>query len=102
MHWADGGESAMENLVPLCRHHHRLVHEGGFSLGKSTHGIIEFSNPKGEVIVNGPARNSRGNAWSLFEQHSEAGIHITPQTVQSQWLGEKMDDDLAVPGMLQL
>jgi hypothetical protein len=43
-----------------------------------------------------------GNAWSLFEQHSESGIHITPKTAQSLWLGEKMDDDLAVLGMLQL
>jgi predicted metalloprotease with PDZ domain len=36
------------------------------------------------------------------EQHSESGIHVTPKTAQSQWLGEKMDDDLAVLGMLQL
>ena len=92
----------MENLVLLCRHHHRLVHEGGFGICKPTDGIIEFSNPAGEIILTGPARNSRGNAWSLFEQHSESGIYITPQTAQSQWLGEKMDDDLAVLGMLQL
>jgi hypothetical protein len=101
-HWADGGVTAMENLVLLCRHHHRLVHESGFGIGKSTLGVIEFCNPAGEVILTGPGRNSRGNAWSLFEQHSESAIHITPKTAQSLWLGEKMDDDLAVLGLVQL
>ena len=65
-------------------------------------GVIEFSNQAGEIIPTGPAMSSRGNAWSFFEQHSECGIHITPKTAQSLWLGEKMDDDLAVLGMLQL
>lgn len=26
-HWADGGSTALENLVLLCRPHHRAVHE---------------------------------------------------------------------------
>jgi hypothetical protein len=29
VHWADGGPTALDNLVLLCRRHHRAVHEGG-------------------------------------------------------------------------
>ena len=27
-HWAEGGSTSLDNLVLLCRHHHRAVHEG--------------------------------------------------------------------------
>ena len=28
VHWADGGSTDLDNLVLLCRRHHRMVHEG--------------------------------------------------------------------------
>ena len=31
-HWADGGPSTLDNLILLCRRHHRLVHEEGWTL----------------------------------------------------------------------
>jgi hypothetical protein len=31
-HWADGGPRTLDNLVLLCRRHHRLVHEEGWTL----------------------------------------------------------------------
>src|SRR5713226_2308660 len=31
-HWADGGATTLGNLILLCRRHHRLVHEEGWTL----------------------------------------------------------------------
>lgn len=45
-HWADGGETSLDNLVMLCRHHHHLVHEGGFACEKSVEGA-----PQGHVKI---------------------------------------------------
>lgn len=102
VHWADGGETSMDNLVLLCRRHHRLVHEGGFEVHRSAGGAFEFSNPVGEIVPTGPDRRSRGNVFALFARHAESGIHITPATARCRWTGEIMDDDLAVLGMQQL
>ncbi len=32
VHWADGGETSLENLALLCTHHHKLLHEGKFQI----------------------------------------------------------------------
>jgi 5-methylcytosine-specific restriction endonuclease McrA len=32
-HWTNGGPTQLDNLVLLCRHHHRAVHERGWSIG---------------------------------------------------------------------
>jgi hypothetical protein len=48
-HWADGGSTALANLVLLCRRHHRLVHEGGFGLEMGARGPV-FRRPNGTVL----------------------------------------------------
>ncbi|MCZ6642259.1 MAG: HNH endonuclease signature motif containing protein, partial [Gammaproteobacteria bacterium] len=45
-HWADGGETKLDNLILICRHHHRLVHEFGYRILKTDTGF-EFVKPEG-------------------------------------------------------
>lgn len=54
IHWADGGKTALSNLVLLCRPHHTRVHEGGFGLEIVAKGPV-FRRPDGTVIEEGRA-----------------------------------------------
>jgi len=36
VHWIHGGPTDLDNLVLLCRRHHRMVHEGGWQLIKTS------------------------------------------------------------------
>jgi Domain of unknown function (DUF222)/HNH endonuclease len=49
-HWADGGATNDGNLVLLCGHHHRVVHEGGWQVRGSPGGRLEFVNGVGRVV----------------------------------------------------
>ncbi len=53
-HWAMGGETSLENLILLCRHHHRLLHEGGYSVRRRTASELEFRRPDGRPIPVSP------------------------------------------------
>lgn len=44
-HWLDGGLTSMENLVLLCRCHHRMVHEDGWTLTARSGGGWRASPP---------------------------------------------------------
>ncbi len=57
VHWADGGETKLSNLVLLCRRHHRLLHEGDFRVRMSDHGAVQFRHPRGQPLEQSPARS---------------------------------------------
>lgn len=98
-HWADGGETSLDNLVQLCRHHHRLVHEGGFGCEKNDAGVVVFRDREGELIPeSGLLPRYRGNVIPHLREKLEDRF-IDKQTIRPDWHGEDMDRDLAV-GML--
>jgi len=54
-HWIDGGIASLENLVLLCRRHHRRVHEGGYALARGDDGAITVWRPDGVELDPAPA-----------------------------------------------
>jgi hypothetical protein len=98
-HWAAGGETSLDNLVLLCRRHHRLVHEGGFDCQKSHNGEIWFKDQRKQTlepsaVLPGVAANDDVLQW-IHREFFEA--NIDSETCTAKWYaGERMDWDMAV------
>ncbi len=100
-HWADGGETRLDNLVLLCRTHHGLVHEGGFSLAIED-GELRVRRPDGRVLEHAPKPRSlrQGGHEILRHAHRERGLDIHAKTGLPGWGGERADYDYLV-GIIQ-
>ena len=127
-HWANGGETRLDNLVLLCGFHHTKVHEGGYGVMRTDDGVFVFTRPDGQRIPEcGPAFKPvpgagrfRGNfaepepqpaaddppGLGSFEQalrfhlrRRDPSLQIDAHTSRCRWLGERMDYSLAIEGL---
>jgi len=71
-HWANGGETCLENLMLLCTRHHPFFHEGGFTIRKDFLDRWAFFRPDGIAVP------EVGYA-SLPERHAPAGGFLSVQ-----------------------
>jgi hypothetical protein len=56
--WEHGGDTALENLAPLCKGHHKVKHHGGWHLKQipDSGGAVEWTSPAGRRYVVEPER----------------------------------------------
>jgi hypothetical protein len=117
-HWADGGETKLDNLVTLCRYHHRELHKGSFFLSvrpeaQSPVRFVErlcfskvdryfdapFNRSEDFVIAANPARFTCACCdFSELEKSLPSGID--EKTAVTKWTGESMDVGMAIDGLL--
>ena len=101
-HWADGGETSLDNLVLLCRHHHHLVHEGGFVCEKSADGEITFKDRRAQpldqsTVLPGLSADDDVQRW-LDREFFETSIDS--ETCTAKWYaGDRMDWQMAVSAL---
>jgi hypothetical protein len=100
-HWLHGGETSVENLALLCRPHHRLVHEGGWTIARGVDGELVFTSPAGRGLPVKPTRERVGNilTW-LGEWAKTQGVKLGPETNMPRWDGHTPDYDCAVYSLL--
>ncbi len=44
-HWLHGGGTSLDNLIMLCTFHHRLVHDGGWTVTIGADGAFDYLTP---------------------------------------------------------
>ena len=97
-HWADGGATRLDNLVLLCRRHHRAVHEEGFTMRMGSAGDTAFCWPDGRPFPDAPsAPGWSGPPLAPTDAHlTAADIVIGPDTATPAWHGERLDLGYAI------
>jgi hypothetical protein len=50
VHWTKDGATELTNLLLLCKRHHRMVHEGGYTMSRESDGTWIFTRPTGSVV----------------------------------------------------
>ena len=94
-HWARGGETSIDNLVLLCRRHHRLVHEGGCSIERLPGDRFRFRDPWGRPIPDAP-RSPPGSLDCLRQGNQPLAIDAG---TYRNGAGDSLDLDLAVEAL---
>ena len=108
-HWCDGGETSLNNLVLLCRHHHRLLHQGLIAIHKEcidSELQLVFTNAAGRKVEPSLFPQFRTPATApektmeIEIANREFGLEIDTRTAITAWRGEGMDYSLAVEALL--
>ena len=93
-HWAEGGATRLQNLISLCRFHHRAVHEQGFQVvAGNADEQFRFLRPDGEPLpAEPPVPSWEGAPLAPTDARlAAAGITIGPDTATPEWYGESLN-----------
>jgi hypothetical protein len=55
-HWEHGGQTDLSNLLPVCQHHHTLLHEKNWDVALGPNRELSIRLPDGQIMRTGPPR----------------------------------------------
>jgi hypothetical protein len=97
-HRARGGGHEISNLVELCWFHHRLVHEGGWTVRFLEHDEVIAITPNGNVIssaLDAPARVG----GTIEQRNRTVGVAVNEKTIVPRWSGDPLHLGEVVGGL---
>jgi hypothetical protein len=93
-HWEDGGPTDLDNLVLLCSYHHKLVHEGGWTIDGNPNHQLTFVSPDGHRVEEAPTAVPPTD-WRTVQRHYRT---INGDAIAIAH-GERQDLDLAITAL---
>jgi hypothetical protein len=102
--WAAGGDTSLGNCVLLCKYHHRLVHEGGWTVDWWGEGRPVFYDPRGgvqcEVRWEAP-KLGHELVETLIQENQERGVEPDPWALGAHWKKEEDIPDRVYFGAME-
>ena len=99
-HWADGGETALENMLLLCKFHHRFVHEYGYRVELDDQQNPRFHDPRGRLVPETPPRPASAGMSDVYRLN--APLAITPSTNTPLWDGQPVNYGWVIDDLVQV
>jgi hypothetical protein len=90
-HWADGGETSLQNMALLCTLHHRYVHEYGYVIELGPDQRPRFRDPHGRWVTAVPESPRVAElGWPQIRAEN-AALEIDADTIAGPWDGTPVD-----------
>lgn len=90
-HWADGGETSLRNTALLCGHHHRYVHEYGYTAELGPDQRPRFRDSQGRPVAAVPARPAPLDLGWPHIRAANSALEIDAETIGCGWDGTPVD-----------
>jgi hypothetical protein len=90
-HWADGGETSLQNTALLCSFHHRYVHEYGYSIELGLDQLPRFRDPHGRWVAAVPELPRVAELGWPQIRAANAALQIDADTIAGPWDGTPVD-----------
>ncbi len=100
-HWADGGETKLDNLVTLCRYHHRLLHQGEFEIRRDEKGLRFFTETGRQIENVVSPQFSIAAIAPATQELDEISTQVDERTCVSQWNGIQPDYNMIIDGLMR-
>jgi hypothetical protein len=90
VHWADGGDTSLQNAVACCSFHHRYVHDYGWSIELHADGPHFLDRHGRRILDAAPPSRPPDLGWEEILARN-AQLQITASTNEPLWDGARID-----------